>query len=66
MRLGVRVGEGCAKILDEPMRDVDCRHVEIDEIWGFIGKNAKNVNPIAHVSGSNTRAMPSESMPQIR
>src|ERR1035441_9251687 len=42
MRLGVRIGEACAKIHDEKMQGLDCRHVEIDEIWGFIGKKRKN------------------------
>lgn len=43
MRLGVRVGEGCAQILDEKLRGLDCQRVEIDEVWGFIGKKNKNV-----------------------
>lgn len=42
MRLGVRVGEGCAKVMDDRMRNLDCRVVQMDEIWGFIGKKAKN------------------------
>jgi IS1 family transposase len=43
MRLGVRVGQTCAAILDEKMRDLDCNRVEVDEIWGFIGKKQANV-----------------------
>jgi IS1 family transposase len=42
MRLGVRVGEACARIHNEKMRGLDSRHIEIDEIWGFIGKKRKN------------------------
>jgi IS1 family transposase len=42
MRLGVRMGEACAKIHNEKMRGLDSRHIEIDEIWGFIGKKRKN------------------------
>ena len=42
MRLGVRMGEACARIHNEKMRDLDSRHIEIDEIWGFIGKQRKN------------------------
>jgi len=42
MRLGVRVGEACAKIHDEKMHGIPSRHIEIDEIWGFIGKKRKN------------------------
>src|SRR5580765_6968199 len=42
MRLGVRVGEGCAKLHDEKMRGLKCKLIEVDEIWGFIGKKKKN------------------------
>lgn len=45
MRLGVRVGETCAKIMDQEMRGLDCKRVEVDEIWGFIGKKQRNVLP---------------------
>lgn len=37
MRLGVRVGQACAKIADEKMRGLSCKQIEVDEIWGFIG-----------------------------
>src|SRR5579862_506813 len=43
MRLGVRVGQACAKILDERMRGLNCLNIEIDEIWGFIGAKQRNV-----------------------
>lgn len=43
MRLGVKVGQGCAQLLDAKMRDLDCRYLQFDEIWGFIGKKDKNV-----------------------
>ena len=42
MRLGVRVGEGCAKIQDAKMRGLNCARVEVDEIWGFIGAKRRN------------------------
>ncbi len=41
-RLGVRVGQGCAKILDAKMRDLTCHFLQFDEIWGFIGKKEKH------------------------
>jgi IS1 family transposase len=37
MRLGVRVGNACAKILDQKMRGLNCSRLECDEIWGFVG-----------------------------
>jgi len=45
MRLGVRVGEGCAKLMDRKMRDLPCQRLQLDEIWGFIGKKQRHVRP---------------------
>jgi len=42
MSLGVRVGQGCAKILDAKMRGLTCHFLQFDEIWGFIGKKEKH------------------------
>jgi IS1 family transposase len=42
MSLNRRVGDACKKIMDEKMRGLNCRNVEIDEIWGFIGSKQKN------------------------
>jgi IS1 family transposase len=43
MRLGVRIGQGCAKLLDEKMRGLDSKRIQLDEIWGFVGKKDKHV-----------------------
>lgn len=43
MRLGVRMGEACAKIHDEKMRGLDCANIEVDEVWGFVGKKRTNL-----------------------
>jgi IS1 family transposase len=43
MRLGVRVGEACAAIQNDKMRGLECVDIQVDEIWGFIGKKNKNV-----------------------
>ncbi len=45
MRLGVRVGKGCARLLDAKMRDLPCKHLQFDEIWGFIGKKERHCRP---------------------
>jgi IS1 family transposase len=42
MRLGVRVGQGCSRLLDAKMRDLTCHYLQFDEIWGFIGKKEKH------------------------
>src|SRR6266849_8598737 len=43
-RLAVRVGQGCARVMDEKMRNLDCHYLQLDEIWGFIGKKEKHVS----------------------
>jgi len=45
MRLGVKVGQGCTKLMDEKMRELECGRLEMDEIWGFVGKKDRNVKP---------------------
>lgn len=41
MRLGVRMGDGCRAIMDEKLRNLDSRLIEVDEVWGFIGMKKK-------------------------
>jgi IS1 family transposase len=43
MRLTVRVGERCAEILDETMRNLRCQHVQVDEIWTYVRKKQARV-----------------------
>jgi IS1 family transposase len=45
MRLGVKVGQGCTRLMDEKMRNLSCSRLEMDEIWGFVGKKERNVKP---------------------
>jgi len=45
MRLGVRVGQGCTALLDEKMRNLPCRLLQFDEVWGFIGKKERHLRP---------------------
>jgi IS1 family transposase len=45
MNLGVRVGQGCAALLDYKMRDLSCHYLQFDELWGFIGKKEKHRMP---------------------
>ena len=44
MRLGVRVGEACGQMMDETMRNLPCSKIEVDEIWGYVGKKQRQVN----------------------
>lgn len=43
MRLGVKVGKGCTAMMDRTLRDLTCTRLEMDEIWGFVGKKERNV-----------------------
>lgn len=45
MNLGVRVGQGCADLMDQKMRNLDCKLLQFDEIWGYIGKKQKHLTP---------------------
>ena len=45
MRLGVRIGQGCTALLDREMRNPPCTRLELDEIWGYIGKKEVRVMP---------------------
>lgn len=45
MRLGVRVGKGCTALMDAKMRNLNCHRLEMDEIWGFVGKKDQHARP---------------------
>jgi IS1 family transposase len=36
MRLMVEVGQGCAALANEQMRDLSCERIQVDEIWSFV------------------------------
>jgi IS1 family transposase len=48
MRLGVRIGDACTKIMDTKMRGLNCANIEVDEIWGWIGSKNKNAERTGH------------------
>ena len=43
LRVLLRVGDECERILDQRMRGLSCRIVQADEIWTFVGKKEKRV-----------------------
>jgi IS1 family transposase len=45
MTLGFRVGNACANYMDTRLVNLNCKRIEVDELWGFIGK--KNANCVA-------------------
>ena len=44
-RLLVEVGEGCAGIMDERMRDLPCRRIQVNEIWAYVGEKQARLVP---------------------
>jgi len=44
MSLGLRVGAACKRILDAKMRNLNSSEIQVDEIWGFIGKKKKHAS----------------------
>lgn len=42
MRLGVRIGQGCKALMDFKLQNLSCTRLELDEIWGFVGKKEKH------------------------
>jgi IS1 family transposase len=43
MRLMVRTGNNCAAILDANIRDINCRALQLDEIWTYVGCKQRNL-----------------------
>lgn len=41
MRLGVRVGRGCARLHDHMIRDLQVSLIQLDEIWAYVGKKQR-------------------------
>ena len=45
MRLGAKVGRGCAALHDDTMRDLPITMIELDELWSYVGKKQRRVQP---------------------
>jgi IS1 family transposase len=45
MRLMVKVGQACEALHNKIMCELPCEAIEIDEIWGFVAKKQRNVDP---------------------
>ena len=44
-RVLLRVGDRCAQLLNERMRRLPCKIVQLDEIWTYVGKHERFVRP---------------------
>src|SRR5581483_1258553 len=43
MRLSVRIGEGCAALMNNEMRNLSCERIQVDEIWAYVAKKQRQV-----------------------
>ena len=43
MRLGVHVGTKCGATMDAMMHGLDCKRLELDEIWAYVSKKQRHV-----------------------
>ncbi len=47
MRLVVRIGNGCANLMDREMRNLNCQQLQLDELWAFVGMKQKRASQLA-------------------
>jgi len=45
LRVLMRIGDKCGQILNERMRRLPCRIVQMDEIWTYVAKHEKRIQP---------------------
>ena len=43
LRLMVRVGNACQKMMDEKLRNLTCGKIQVDEIWCYVGKKQRHL-----------------------
>jgi IS1 family transposase len=42
-KLSLELGEACIRYMDETLRDLSCKRLQVDEVWGFCYAKQKNV-----------------------
>lgn len=50
-KLLVDAGQAAAWYQDRVLRNLSCRRLQLDEIWGFVGAKAKNADPEKKMAG---------------
>lgn len=50
-RLVVEAGQAAAWYQDRVFRNLACRRLQVDEVWGFVGAKAKNADPALKAAG---------------
>lgn len=43
MRLMVRVGKACQALMDQKMRNLRCKRIQVDEIWCYVQKKQRHL-----------------------
>jgi IS1 family transposase len=43
MRLMIRIGNACEAIMDQKMRGLKCKKIQVDEIWCYVGKKQRHL-----------------------
>src|SRR5450759_758386 len=62
-KLLVDVGTACDLYQNETLRNLPCKHIQVDEIWSFIAMKEKNVPPMRR--GASPHALQLRSHPQV-
>ena len=50
-KLVVDAGQACSWYQDRIFRNLDCKRIQVDEVWGFVGAKAKNADPALKAAG---------------
>jgi len=48
LRVLLRAGERCQRLLDEKMRNIRSRYIQVDEMHGYVQVRQKNLDPTRH------------------
>ena len=48
MRLMVEVGKGCERIMNEKMRNLSCKRIQVDEIWSYVRVKQSHIRMQVH------------------
>lgn len=43
LRLLARVGLGCKRLMNDQLRNLSCRRIQVDEVWGYVAKKQRHV-----------------------
>src|SRR6266700_4738061 len=50
-KLLIEAGRACTKFQDKALRNLPCKRIQIDEVWGFVGAKDLNCSPEKKAGG---------------